>query len=268
MSAAHQFTEALPTLTRLAFLATGEREIVESLLEVLADELTEQPPERDEVELRALVVDADCARRQCEAGDDPSVDDLVGRLARLLERRLSPKSQTTMTVLDQLLRVDITSPTDLSTIVPENQRRLEWELKRSCLVRTLQCLSTSMRVAYILTVVLEIPRSRAAAMLGVKVSAYTVRLTRARKLVDAWLEPRCQWIDERNPCSCSGRLPVALARAFVTLPQVDDAPCGWARDRAPERLSETVYRHLPIIQVRDPARARMLRQFEETASHE
>src|SRR5205823_725489 len=55
--------------------------------------------------------------------------------------------------------------------------------------------------------------------LNIKVSAFKVRLSRARKKIGDYLAPRCEHIDPRNPCHCPSRIGIALAKGFIAPPQ-------------------------------------------------
>ena len=59
----------------------------------------------------------------------------------------------------------------------------------------------------------------AAKALGIKVSAFKVRLSRARKKIGDYLAPRCEHVDPRNPCHCPSRIGIALAKGFIAPPQ-------------------------------------------------
>src|SRR5258705_490715 len=63
----------------------------------------------------------------------------------------------------------------------------------------------------------------AARSLGIKTSAYKVRLSRARKKVEDYLAPRCEHVNPNNPCHCPSRLGVALGRGFIAAPPSAEA---------------------------------------------
>src|SRR5260370_7343505 len=83
----------------------------------------------------------------------------------------------------------------------------------------INCLSPGERVAFVMSSVLGKTDDQAAKALGIKVSAFKVRLSRARKKIGDYLAPRCEHIDPRNPCHCPSRIGIALAKGFIAPPQ-------------------------------------------------
>src|SRR5688572_8538348 len=168
--------------------------------------------------------------REAKAHGDTSLSEakdpanaLLGLMARRMEESLGRKSEFTFDGLDRILRTDITRPIDLSTGVgpggdPSRVHLMLWELKRTCLTATLCCLPPGVRVSFVLTDLLGFGPAEASDLLGIKESAYRVRLTRARKRVEDYLTPRCFHVDNQNPCTCTGRLIIAMDANFVSAP--------------------------------------------------
>lgn len=89
------------------------------------------------------------------------------------------------------------------------------ELRISCTMAMLLCLSMDLRLAYVLGDVLELDQSEASAILELEPAAYRKRLSRARTEVVAFTSRHCGLVGENTKCSCRRRLPAALAAGRV-----------------------------------------------------
>lgn len=219
--------------------------------------------EEAQTAVRQLVVDA---RAQ---GDDkflsapkPS-DALLGLLARSLEESLGRKSDYSFEGLDEILRSDITRPIDLTGGPlggdPSRLHTMLWELKRTCLTATLSCLPPGVRVSFVLTDLMGFGPVEAADLLNIKESAYRVRLTRARKRVEDYLTPRCTHVDNQNPCTCTGRLLIAMEANFVKAPPHGlDIPHEPHDADGPRRDMGSLYRSLPVVRMLDDELERLI----------
>ncbi len=189
-------------------------------------------------------------------GADKPGDALLGLMARSLEESLGRKSEHSFEGLDEILRSDITRPIDLFGGPlggdPVKLHTMLWELKRTCLAATLSCLPPGVRVSFVLTDLLGFGPVEAAELLGIKESAYRVRLTRARKRVEDYLTPRCTHVDGQNPCTCTGRLLIAIEANFIKLPaHTHDIPHEPHDGDGPRRDMGSLYRSLPVVQLLD-----------------
>jgi RNA polymerase sigma-70 factor (ECF subfamily) len=222
-------TQELPRLYAFAYQMCGDR----SEAERFVGELSRRALERSEL------------------GADPSRE-LLGMLARDMEENLGRRSGHTFESLDQLLRSDITRPIDLRTAGmgedPTKVHVMLWELKRTCLTSVLGCLPPGVRLSFVLTDLVGLGPAEAADLLGIKESAYRVRLTRARKRIEDYLAPRCYHVDRQNPCTCPGRLMIAIDNEFIrTPPHTDDIPHEPHDVGGPKRDVGSLYRALPEV---------------------
>jgi RNA polymerase sigma-70 factor (ECF subfamily) len=199
-------------------------------------------------------------------------DALLGLLARHIEEFLGRKAEKSFQILDDILRDDITHPIDINTRGIDGDfgrvHPLLWELKRTCLTSVLGCLPPGVRISFILTDLLGYSPAASAALLGINESAFRVRLTRARKRLDNYLAPLCQFVDKANPCNCEGRLGVALAKEFISFPpHTDDIPHA-PHDGGPEfHEMGALYRALPAIALTEEQRNKLLTACPEEEEH-
>ncbi|MFO7564618.1 MAG: RNA polymerase sigma factor [Enhygromyxa sp.] len=228
-------TEELPKLYAFAYQMCGGRRDAARFVE----ELTQQVAKLDD---QKLLNDGDPGRT------------LLGMMARAMEENLGRRSEHSFESLDQILRSDITRPIDLTNMGmgddPTKVHLMLWELKRTCLTSVLGCLPPGVRLSFVLTDLVGLSPSEAAEMLGIKESAYRVRLTRARKRIEDYLAPRCYHVDRENPCTCTGRLMIAVDANFVKPPtSADDIPHAPHDSGGPQRDVGSLYRALPDVKL-------------------
>lgn len=230
-------TQELPNLYAFAYQMCGAR----SEAQRFTEELTAQVARLDD---QKLLNDGDPGRT------------LLGMMARNMEESLGRRSEHSFESLDNILRSDITRPIDLTGVgmadEPTKVHLMLWELKRTCLTSVLGCLPPGVRLSFVLTDLVGLSPSEAAQMLGIKESAYRVRLTRARKRIEDYLAPRCYHVDRENPCTCTGRLMIALDAGFVKPPtSADDIPHEPHDTGGPQRDVGSLYRGLPKVALPD-----------------
>lgn len=184
---------------------------------------------------------------------DPALA-VLGLMARNMEESLGRRSEHSFESLDTILRSDITRPIDLNAPgMDEDPTKIHlmlWELKRTCLTSVLGCLPPGVRLSFVLTDLVGLSPQDAAEMLGIKESAYRVRLTRARKRIEDYLAPRCYHVDRENPCTCTGRLMIAIDANFVKPPpHTVDIPHEPHDAGGAQRDVGSLYRGLPDVQL-------------------
>ncbi len=147
---------------------------------------------------------------------EPKLEPWLLRIAQhALEKKIDTGPDVSFDLLDEKLRCEPTR-TDVVHSLSQPQRNFYlWELKQGCMTSVVNCLPAGERVAFVLSAILGYNEENAAAVLGITVSAFKVRLSRARKKVSDYLAPRCEHVDPRNPCRCPSRLGVALSGGFV-----------------------------------------------------
>ena len=139
--------------------------------------------------------------------------------SHVIEKRLPPTPEVDFDLLDETLRSDATRTHEVSSLTTPEREFLLWELKQGCMTAVINCLSPGERVAFVMSSVMNKSDEESAKVLGIKVSAFKVRLSRARKKIGDYLAPRCEHVDPRNPCHCPSRIGIALAKGFIAPPQ-------------------------------------------------
>ena len=178
-------------------------------------------------------------------------------------------------VLDETLRNEATR-TDVVRSLSDPQRDLMlWDLKQGCMTSVIGCLGPGERAAFIAAQVLKRPDDDAAKALGVTVSAYRVRLSRARQKIGDYLAPRCEHVDPMNPCRCPARVGTALRKGFIAplapptlgggAVSLRKAPMPYGRygagvgsDDAPQRDIAAIYGGLPEPEPAPELRAKLV----------
>jgi RNA polymerase sigma factor (sigma-70 family) len=80
------------------------------------------------------------------------------------------------------------------------------EVKLGCTLAMLTCLDREHRLAYLLADVFDVANVDAAAMCDVTEDTYRQRLSRARRMLEAFTASFCGLVDERAPCRCDKRV--------------------------------------------------------------
>lgn len=199
-----------------------------------------------------LVRDANARGEEAVFAADKPADVLLGLMARHMEDSLGRKAEQTFDKLDEILRSDITRPIVIDDVETDDTHTMLWELKRTCLTATLGCLPPGVRLSFVLTDLMGYSPAEASDLLGIKESAYRVRLTRARKRIEDYLTPRCHHVDRDNPCSCTGRLMIAKDANFVNRPPHQlDIPGEEHDASGPYRDIGKLYQSLPLVRMTD-----------------
>jgi RNA polymerase sigma-70 factor (ECF subfamily) len=175
----------------------------------------------------------------------------------VLEKKLPRTPEVSFDILDETLRSEATRTDVVRSLTDPQRDFLLWELKQGCMTSVINCLSPGERAAFVAAQVMKLGDEDAAKALGVTVSAYRVRLSRARQKVGDYLAPRCEHIDPMNPCRCPARVGTALKKGFIAPPaggvvSLRKQPTPYGRygaspegDDAPQRDVAAIYGGLP-----------------------
>lgn len=156
---------------------------------------------------KQLLADPEAAQRVFHAAV-PGEQLIVEMVREISGRQTKRKTEAAFVSLDNLLRSTLTRPV-------AHDHVLLWEVKRSCLTAALGCLPITLRVAYVLTRIVGWSETRSADALAITEKAIKLRLLRADQYLDDYLAPRCSHIDRHNPCTCPGRMGIALDVGFI-----------------------------------------------------
>jgi RNA polymerase sigma-70 factor (ECF subfamily) len=138
------------------------------------------------------------------------------RIAHHVLEGMLPKSpEVSFDILDDTLRSEATRTDAVRSLNDPQRDFLLWELKQGCMTSVINCLSPGERAAFTLATILQETDEEAAKILGITLSAYKVRLSRARKKVADYLAPRCEHVEPMNPCRCPARVGIALKKGFI-----------------------------------------------------
>jgi len=80
------------------------------------------------------------------------------------------------------------------------------EVKLGCTLAMLTCLDREHRLAYVLGDVLDLPPQEAAAFCEIREETYRQRLSRARRVLEAFTKSFCGLVSEKAPCRCDCRV--------------------------------------------------------------
>jgi RNA polymerase sigma factor (sigma-70 family) len=98
---------------------------------------------------------------------------------------------------------------------PEPDPVMVTEVKRGCTLAMLTCLDREHRLAFVLSDVFDLPHAEAAGLCEVGEDVYRQRVSRARRVLEAFTRSYCGLVAETAPCHCSRR--VARAEALGRL---------------------------------------------------
>jgi RNA polymerase sigma-70 factor (ECF subfamily) len=211
--------------------------------------------------------------------DMPEANRIESWLLRIsnhvLEKLLPRTPEVSFDMLDDTLRSEATRTDVVRSLTDPQRDFMLWELKQGCMTSVINCLSPGERAAFALCNVMGTDDEEAAKILGVTLSAYKVRLSRARKKVTDYLAPRCEHIDPMNPCHCPARVGIALKKGFIRSGgevniRASAVPfgrygSGADQEDAPLRDVQAVYRHLPEPDPPPALHARLVEQLQSGA---
>ena len=143
---------------------------------------------------------------------------LMRRACEALSPLIPITPEVSFELLDETLRSEATRTGEVASLTNPQREFLLWELKQGCMTAVINCLPPGERVAFVLSSVLGLTDEEGARAIGIKPSAFKVRLSRARKKISDYLAPRCEHINPRNPCRCPSRIGIALEKGFIAPP--------------------------------------------------
>ncbi len=97
---------------------------------------------------------------------------------------------------------------------PDQELQLK-ELRTSCTMAMLLCLTTDLRLTYALGEIFDLDHAEAAEVLEISPATFRKRLSRARSAVYKFTARSCGLVNSSAPCSCPRRLPSALEKGRI-----------------------------------------------------
>ena len=90
------------------------------------------------------------------------------------------------------------------------------EMKVRCTTGMLVCLSRDQRLAYILGEVFDADHNIGATIMDISPNNFRVKLSRARKDLNSFINDKCGLINKANPCRCRKKTQFAIDNGFIT----------------------------------------------------
>jgi RNA polymerase sigma factor (sigma-70 family) len=87
---------------------------------------------------------------------------------------------------------------------------LEEEVKTGCTLGMLLCLSSDLRMAFIIGTVFNLNSIEASQILEIAPETYRKRLSRAKESLEHFMNSHCGLVNESRACRCEKRIPYAL----------------------------------------------------------
>jgi len=89
------------------------------------------------------------------------------------------------------------------------------ELRISCTMAMLLCLTPPMRMTYILGYILEVDHQEGSELLGIAKDTFRQQLSRAKAKVFNFMQSSCGLVNKQAPCHCDRKLTGAIRRGRV-----------------------------------------------------
>ena len=195
---------------------TGNADAVESLVRALQDDIfrlalrmTAHPADAEDVTQEVLIK---IVTRLDSFRGESSIRTWAYRIAvrHVLDRR---RSRVEALALDfETFGADLLEGLAAD---PDPDPLLAEEVKRGCTMAMLTCLDRDHRLAFVLADVFDMSHAEAADLCEVSEPAFRQRLSRARRVLEAFTRSYCGLINAAAPCRCDRR--VARAEALGRL---------------------------------------------------
>jgi hypothetical protein len=120
---------------------------------------------------------------------------------------------------------------------PDSIAMLE-EIKIGCTHAMLSCLDRSHRLSYILGDIVELSDTESAAVLEISPAAFRKRLSRARRMVNAFMLGHCGLVNPAQRCRCHRRVARAMQSGRVEPTRLRFVPSLARAQQFPQVLEE------------------------------
>jgi hypothetical protein len=114
------------------------------------------------------------------------------------------------------------------------------EMRISCTMAMLLCLTPPQRMAYILGYILELDQLEASELLGIAKDTFRQQLSRAKAKVFNFTQSSCGLVSPKAPCQCDRKLTGAINRGRVSSQRIFySTEKQYSHDKVQQSLSET-----------------------------
>ena len=115
------------------------------------------------------------------------------------------------------------------------------EVKRGCTLAMLTCLDREHRIAFVLADVFDLPAEEAASLCEVSGQTFRQRLSRARRMLEAFTRSYCGLVKSEAPCRCDRR--VARAEELGRIHRASPTLAAWPAERIEEAVHDMQQLH-------------------------
>lgn len=130
-------------------------------------------------------------------------------------RFLKKKNQTTFLSLQGL--VDTVSSPVPDEISETDKLRYISQVKDGCLSGLIRCLSIQQRLAFILSILFDLPVKQVADIIGKSENATRILVHRSKQNIKNFLCRNCSLYDSTNPCHCENLVNFSLKQGWISL---------------------------------------------------
>jgi RNA polymerase sigma factor (sigma-70 family) len=115
------------------------------------------------------------------------------------------------------------------------------EVKRGCTLAMLTCLDREHRLAFVLSDVFAVPVEEAASLCDVSAQTFRQRLSRARRMLEAFTRSYCGLVSDVAPCRCDRR--VARAEELGRIHRASPTLAAWPAERVERAVQDMEQLH-------------------------
>ena len=130
-------------------------------------------------------------------------------------RHLEKRNKTTFLSLQEL--IDKTSSPVSDEISETEKMNYISQVKDGCLSGLLRCLSLQQRLAFILTILLDLPLEQVASIIDKSENATRILVHRSKQNMKDFLCNNCSLYDSKNTCRCENLINFSLKQGWIGL---------------------------------------------------
>ncbi len=155
----------------------------------------------------------------------------------LLNEKRRRLPQLSFDVLGEQLQMSLADPRPTPDVEVAERLLIE-EVKRSCTLGMVMCLTPDLRMALILGELYEVSSEEGSYIMGISPDAYRKRLSRSRAAMRAFLSSHCGLINADSPCRCRKHVGNKIRAGALSPAQLDFAHEQDAKSQQQALLAE------------------------------